>query len=313
MAPSPGDTIGPYRIVARLGEGAMGWVLRAVDTRSDHEVALKVLQNENVDARRRILREARAAASLDHPNVVRVHDVGEAEGIAYLAMELVDGDNLRRFVADQGVSLSERIRWLRDVARGLSAAHARRIVHRDVKPENVMITRSGRIKVCDFGIARSAPRPVTASSTTDAQILSTETGTGAKTAGTPRYMAPEHMRGDPPDPRNDQFSWGVMAYELLTGRFPWGNQMDALQLVAALLTKDPDPLPTSVPPHVASVVLRTLHKDPALRFGSMNDVVAALEEAPRELDGLRVVVPEVGGHRALERQERPEPHGGGVV
>src|SRR5688500_2795129 len=191
----PGDQIDRFRIEEPLGEGGMGRVYRAYDERLDRRVAIKVLvEDEDPEARTRLVREARAAAQLDHPNVVAVYDVGEVEGSPYIAMELVSGRTLRSYVGDASVTPKERVRCLLEVARALGAAHDAGLVHRDVKPENVIIRGDGRVKVLDFGIARRQRPPGDASAPTD-HSLSTLTADGIK-VGTPMYMAPEQIRGD---------------------------------------------------------------------------------------------------------------------
>lgn len=280
----PGDRIDRYTVEDVLGQGGMGQVYRAHDERLDRRVALKVVLAEGDEAperrdegRRRLLREARAAAALDHPNAVAIFDVGEIDDTAYIAMELVSGRTLRSAVGSS-VPLSDRLRWLADVARALAAAHRKNLVHRDIKPENVMVREDGRVKVLDFGIARRAAAPIDPSAPTADPSLGTLTQAGVQ-VGTPMYMAPEQIRGDPVDGRVDQFAWGVLAYELLTGRVPW-KARDALGLVAAILTQAPDPpraLEPALPSGVESVVLRCLAKAADDRFASMDDVVAALE------------------------------------
>jgi eukaryotic-like serine/threonine-protein kinase len=305
----PGDLIGPYEIRGFVGQGGMGQVYRAFDPRLERTVALKIIAipegardartrregseaqtepseregSERVlsDSRRppsefsaRLLREARAVAALSHPNVVAIYDVGESKGRLYLAMELVVGAPLRSFVGNSELPLARRIRWLVDVARALDAAHKSGIIHRDVKPENVMVREDGGIKVLDFGIARR-----TAARTDEQQAIDTVTGGGA-IAGTPVYMAPEQIKGGDVDARCDQFAWGVMAYELVTGQRPWPDTGDLLSLVAKILTDPVRPIRTlakDVPSVVEETLLRALSKDPAARFGTMSDIVEALE------------------------------------
>ena len=281
----PGDTIERYTIEAVIGQGGMGCVYRAHDTRLDRRVALKVLlADERADdtnrseAKARLLREARLAAALDHPNAVAIYDVGEVDSTPFIAMELVAGRTVRDSIGDSAVPIKERIGWLLDMARALSAAHRAGLVHRDVKPENVMVRPDGRVKVLDFGIARRASVAVDPSAPTQAPALETLTAKGIQ-VGTPMYMAPEQIRGDRVDGRADQFAWGIVAYELLTGRVPWKSH-DALSLVASLLTEQPKSLrqvAPQVPPDIDAAVLRTLSKAPTDRFPSMDEVVRILE------------------------------------
>ena len=279
----PGDVIGKYTIESDLGEGGMGRVYVARDPVLDRRVALKVVRPDKGDdeaarkeANARLFREARAAAKLEHPNVVAVFDMGEIDGTPYLAMELVKGQTLRRAAADPSISVERKIAWLTDVARALSAAHRAGIVHRDMKPENVMVRDDGVIKVLDFGIARRVRSAVDAQAPTALPTLTRE----GMSVGTPLYMTPEQIHGDEVDGRSDQFAWAVMAHEVLTGSVPWKSKNDALGLVASILTQPAPSLratSSEVPVEVDAVIARCLSKSPADRFGSMDEVIAALQ------------------------------------
>ena len=271
----------------------MGAVYRARDPKLQRRVALKLLLVEHTgeqasEGTARLLREARAAAALDHPNAVAIYDVGEHEGRPYIAMEMVEGRSLRAFISDATVPIAERLRLLLDVARALAAAHKRGLVHRDVKPENVMVRVDGVVKVLDFGIARRHAAPTDPHGSTTPDGLATITQEG-QVVGTPLYMAPEQLRGDPLDGRADQFAWGVMAYEVLTGKVPWVFERDAFRLVAAILTSTPVPLSTrapEVPGAVASAIDRAIAKEPSNRFATMDHLVAAIEAATTSPDAL---------------------------
>ncbi|MGK3983141.1 protein kinase [Sorangium sp. So ce136] len=281
----PGDSFERYTIEAAIGQGGMGCVYRAHDARLGRRVAVKVIAGGAVDpdAAARLLREARAAAALDHPNAVSIFDVGELDGTPFIVMELVAGRTLRSAIGGPEVPGSMRVTWLADVGRALAAAHRRGLVHRDIKPENVMVRDDGVIKVLDFGIARRAAGEADPSASTEAPALPTLTALGVK-LGTPVYMAPEQIRGGELDGRADQFAWGVLAFELLTGRLPWRGAGDMLAVVASILTDEADRTlldAASVPPAVSAVVLRALSKRPEDRFASMDDLVRALEAAGR--------------------------------
>ncbi|AUX42864.1 uncharacterized protein SOCE26_042990 [Sorangium cellulosum] len=281
----PGDSFERYTIEAAIGMGGMGCVYRAHDARLGRRVAIKVIAGGAAghEADARLLREARAAAALDHPNAVAIFDVGEIKGAPFIVMELVEGRTLRSALGDAAVPASTRVTWLADVGRALAAAHRRGLVHRDIKPENVMVRDDGVIKVLDFGIARRAAGAADPSASTEAPALPTLTALGVK-LGTPVYMAPEQIRGAELDGRADQFAWGVLAFELLTGRLPWRGAGDMLAVVASILTDDADRAAleaASVPPAVSAVVLRALAKRPEDRFASMEDLVRALEAAGR--------------------------------
>ena len=338
MALKAGDEVDRYRIVAPLGAGGMGEVFHAFDTRLHRNVALKLLhapkdgEPDGQSSGRsgptssrgsaRMLREARAAAQLEHPNVVHVYDVGELlapeelKGTAFLAMELIKGSSLRAFLKDASVPMAERIRWLADVARALSAAHAQGIVHRDIKPENVMLRHDGVIKVLDFGIAKRASYGEVDSSrsTEEPQIVPTLTTKGVA-IGTPYYMSPEQMRGDALDGRADQFSWGVMAYELLVGQGPWRTDTDALGLVSQVLSKPvefPREQNPEIPMHVAYVLVRALAKVREDRFPSMEALLTALDQTvdvpPAERSSARQLDPAAREELAAAKTEALPAH-----
>jgi eukaryotic-like serine/threonine-protein kinase len=279
----PGQTFDRYTIEAFLGRGGMGEVYRAYDAKLDRRVALKIVQVEaraaESDQHLRLIREARAAAKLDHPNAVTIHDVGELDGTPYIVMELVEGKTLRELLPAHQVPLEQKLRWLIEAARALAHAHDRGIVHRDVKPENVMVRPDQHVKVLDFGIARRLAAPVDPMGPTESLQLPTLTTAGTL-IGTAAYMSPEQIRSAPLDGRSDQFSWAVTAYELLGGELPWKGE-GTLSLAASVLT---DPVPTledrGVPAHIERVIRQALAKDPADRYASMHDLAAALDNAP---------------------------------
>jgi serine/threonine-protein kinase len=279
----PGIRFDRYEIESLLGEGGMGRVFLARDTRLGRKVALKVLHPAFAEAggSARLLREARSAAALDHPNAVAIFDVGEANGVAYLAMEYLEGRSLRDYVGDPSVSISQRLRWLADVARALAAAHARGLVHRDIKPANIIIKDDGAVKVLDFGIARPTQQVDSLGPTAQELAPPSDTFTRSGTVvGTPDYMAPEQMLSKPVDGRTDQFSWGVTAYELLSGNRPWSDSTDFVRLVAEIVS--PEPVRTlagqaAVPRVISDLVDRALSKEPSERFASMNEIVRAID------------------------------------
>ncbi len=324
----PGEVFGRYAIESLLGTGGMARVYEARDSALHRVVALKILHQPGDDdfstpstgGSERIVREARALAALEHPNVVAVYDVGvvadgEHAGTAYLTMELVRGRTLRSAIADTSVSLDARVRWLCDAARGLAAAHSCGVIHRDVKPDNILVRADGVVKVLDFGIAKSTAAPhvsASASSNAPSDQLATLTGDGV-VLGTPYYMSPEQMRGERIDARSDQFSWGIVAFQLLAGVAPWGDGLEAVQLIAHILstkapnvrTRNPD-----VPAWVADVIDRALAKDPNARFASMNEVVEALDRrAPIEArSGLST-----GASAAVAGNATPRARGPGLA
>ncbi|WP_394849519.1 protein kinase [Pendulispora brunnea] len=281
---------GRYLLEARVGVGGMGELFRAFDTRLRRTVALKVLHRDRAlhaptESSARILREARAAAALSHANVVAIHDVGEHEGVPFIAMEYVEGQSLRAFVGSTYPPFETRLGWMIDVARALAAAHEKGLVHRDIKPDNVMIREDGTVKVLDFGIARykeglpdiqSRPLDGTELESGDLSVAATNT----RVVGTPGYMAPEQTRGDRIDGRADQFSWGVVAFEVVSGSLPWPLKRGGLSIAAAALSEQAKPLGSAVPARVAQVIHRTLSKAAGDRYPSMRDVVSALGASP---------------------------------
>jgi serine/threonine-protein kinase len=281
MPIASGHRLGRYEVLALIGMGGMGAVYRAKDTLLERRVALKVLQptaleEESLvaDGAARVLREARASARIDHPNAIAIYDVGEVDGVAFLAMELIVGQSLRSFIGKSGVPLAQRIDWLVQIARALDAAHRLDIVHRDVKPENVMVRNDGIIKVLDFGLARFT------SNGGDTGYASVATSGEALFGGTPLYMAPEQILGAVIDGRADQFAWGVVAYELLTGELPWNRNVRPSELLAQVLSREVPPPRTKnpeIPEEVDAVVARALKKAAAERLSSMDEVATLLE------------------------------------
>ena len=281
MSLEPGHQFDRYVIESLLGVGGMGKVYRATDTRLRRSVALKVLDVDGTGADAvSALREARAAAAIVHPNVTAIFDADQVGDTSFIVMELVPGALLRQLVGDASVPLATRLRWLTDVAAALEAAHQAGVVHRDVKPENVVVREDGLVKVLDFGIARVSSVGTPAGGLPGLIALAMPSGQ-TSLAGTPAYMAPEQIQGHPSDGRADQFAWGVVAYELLTGHLPWLRTNRPFGVLSSVLDEQPAPLlaigtDRALPPEVAVTVLRALAKDPADRFPSMADVAAAL-------------------------------------
>jgi eukaryotic-like serine/threonine-protein kinase len=289
MRLTSGSRLGPYEVLSTLGTGGMAEVYRARDTRLGRDIALKVVNEAlagNPELVRRFEQEARLAGSLNHPNLVAVYDVGLHEGAPYFITELLKGESLRTRLSRGRIPLDSALDWGAQLAQGLAAAHARGIVHRDVKPENVFLTSDGHVKLLDFGIAKLAEgtRAEGAHGILDETVTPTggETQTGA-ILGTPAYMAPEQVRGEHVDARTDIFSLGAVLYEMLSGHrpFPSGSLVESGH---AILHEDPAPLPHEVPSAVAQVVRRCLEKEPGRRHQSASDLAFALEILRSDVD-----------------------------
>ncbi len=281
-----GETISHYRILAKLGEGGMGVVYKAADTKLGRTVALKVLKPEYVgdeEYRQRFLREARSAAAVTHPYIAAIHDADEADGTLFIAMEYVEGVTLRALLHEGTVPLSVAQRFAVEIAEGLAKAHTNQIIHRDLKPDNVMIGNDGHVKILDFGLAKLLERR---DETTATQVGGLPTVQGTVTVrgeilGTPAYMSPEQVRGQAVDARSDVFAFGSTLYEMLTGRaaFRGATAQDTL---AAVLLEDP-PSASDINPQISreldQILARTLQKDPAARYQNTQDLVADLNRS----------------------------------
>ena len=271
---------GRYRILSRIGRGGMGEVYLAEDPTLGRKVALKFILpglDGDTQARRRLLHEARAAAQLDHPFVCKVYEVGEQDGTAYLATEYVEGETLKQRLAAPGrLAQADVIRIAREVAEALHFGHARGVVHRDLKPANVMIAGDGHAKVMDFGVAKRLAAPLGPSDATAAASIATVPG---EITGTIPYMSPEQIRAEPVDARSDIFAFGVLLYELLTGRHPFARP-SVLEMAHAIVNEPPPPLAGSgraIDPLLEHVVTRCLEKDRERRYQALSDVRIELD------------------------------------
>jgi len=276
-----GTTLSHYRILEKIGEGGMGVVYRAVDTRLDRTVALKVLRPESVgdpERKWRFIREAKAASALNHPHIVTIHDVDADQGVDFMVMEYVEGTPLNRLIPAGGLPVRDAVDIAARIASALGAAHAAGIVHRDVKPANVVVGPGGRVKVLDFGLAKlvergSGPDDMTSDSTATAASIVERTREGV-ILGTVAYMSPEQAEGKPLDARSDVFSLGAVMHEMLTGRPPFQGD-SYLRTLTAILRDAPPPLGTvrpDVPAALEKIVTRCLAKRPEDRFATAGDV-----------------------------------------
>ena len=280
MSLASGTRLGPYEIVAPLGAGGMGEVYRAHDSRLGREVAVKVLPASfAVDGERlrRFEQEARATGALNHPNILGVYDIGTHEGSPYVVSELLDGETLRTRIGDSPLPERKAIDYAAQIAKGLAAAHDKGIVHRDLKPDNLFVTRDGRVKILDFGLAKIAEAPAV-DSETGLATAGPQTGAGT-VLGTIGYMSPEQVRGHKVDHRSDIFSFGVVLYEMLTGRRAFQGD-SAVETMNAILKEDP-PLTadsgSAIRPPLDRIVLHCLEKSPDERFQSARDIAFDIE------------------------------------
>lgn len=273
-----GSKLGPYEIQAPLGAGGMGEVYRARDSRLNRMVAIKVLPIEfskDEDRLRRFEQEAHAAAALNHPNIVAIYDVGTKEDAPYLVSELLEGETLRTRLRAGPVPVRKAVEYAAEMARGLAAAHSKGILHRDLKPDNIFLTRDGQVKILDFGLAKLT-------NPNESQIDATRSlgSTPGVVVGTVGYISPEQVRGKAADARSDLFSLGAILYEMLTGERAFKGDTPA-DTLSAILTKDPPELANSgaaVPPMLENMVRHCLEKQPEDRFQSAQDVVFDLQQ-----------------------------------
>jgi serine/threonine protein kinase len=278
--------LGPYEIRAKLGAGGMGEVYLAEDTRLKRQVAIKILAAGPVadeQGRRRLVREAQAAAALDHANICSIYDVSEQDGRTFIVMQHVQGDTLAARIHGNRPPLSEALDIACQVADGLAEAHARGIVHRDIKPQNIMITARGQVKILDFGLAKATADGAAESEVAETHSLLTEAGA---IIGTAPYMSPEQVKGQALDARSDIFSFGAVLYELLSGHRAFGAGNFA-EMISAVLTSDPPPLAAhgvAAPPGIERVIGQCLQKNREQRYQTMREVRLELESVRRALE-----------------------------
>jgi eukaryotic-like serine/threonine-protein kinase len=284
-----GRRVAHFEIVGKLGEGGMGVVYEAIDRHLDRHVALKILTADRVGnpaRKQRFIQEAKAASALNHPNIVTTYDISAADGVDYIAMELVPGRTLEDMLTKRRLRIPETLKYAAQIADALAAAHAAGIVHRDLKPANVMITESGLVKVLDFGLAKlTEESEVSEADATLTERAMTEEGT---VVGSAPYMSPEQAEGRRVDARSDIFSFGVVLYEMLSGKRAFRGETRMVTM-AAILNKEPVPLGDLVPglpKELERIVARCLRKDLARRSQSIAEIKLALQELQEESESV---------------------------
>ncbi|MBM2842154.1 MAG: serine/threonine protein kinase, partial [Bacteroidetes bacterium] len=269
-----GQEVSHYKILEKLGAGGMGVVYKAMDLKLDRMVAIKFLPphlSSSEDTKARFMQEAKAAAALNHPNILSVYEIDEHDGGMFFVMEYVEGSTLKHHIANlkvgTGISVGQAIEWTSRIAEGLQAAHQKNIVHRDIKPENIMLTRDGKLKIMDFGIAKL-------------KSSSGLTKTGMS-LGTLSYMSPEQVQGIVADHRSDIWSLGVVLYELLTADQPFKAEHEAALLYLVVNEEPPVPslMDRKIPRQMDDVIKKMLAKNRLERYQDMNEVLKALQEA----------------------------------
>ncbi len=290
MALNPGTELGRYEIRAKLGEGGMGEVYLALDTKLDRKVAVKVLPAEvGADRTRmtRFVQEAKAASALNHPNIITIHEIDQTDSGHFIATEFIDGETLRERMRNAPMKVTEALDIATQIAGALAAAHAAAIVHRDIKPENVMLRRDGIVKVLDFGLAKLTERLPAESVDTQAPTRAAVYTEPGVVMGTALYMSPEQARGLHVDARTDIFSLGVLIYEMIAGQLPFKGSNKNEVLASLLSDKEPIPLTRyvrEVPPELERIVEKSLHKDRDQRYQTIKDMLLDLTTLKRRLE-----------------------------
>jgi serine/threonine protein kinase len=282
-SPQPNSTISHYRIISSLGAGGMGEVFLAEDTKLDRKVAIRVLPPESVadkHSKKRLLKEARAIAKVDHPNICAIYEVSEENDKSFIVMQYVEGQNLSARIKSRPLLLKETLDVATQVANALAEAHGRGVIHRDIKPQNIILTEHGQVTVLDFGLARVTSEKTIQGSHAENDSLSAQAG---GVVGPVAYMSPEQVRGEELDVRSDIFSYGALIYEILNGRPPFFAKSSE-ETMLAILTRDPQPLLGIVTSRFERLLRRCLDKNSTRRFQTMDELVVALEQVMQEYD-----------------------------
>jgi serine/threonine protein kinase/tetratricopeptide (TPR) repeat protein len=298
-----GSIINQYKILSPIGEGGMGEVFLAQDTKLDRKVALKILPSEfadDSDRMSRFVREAKSASSLNHPNIITIHEISESNGTHFITTEFIDGKTLNEYKQANPLDYKSALEIAIQVASALDEAHHAGIVHRDIKPDNVMVRSNGLAKLLDFGIAKVSASSTSASdSSEDATAIKGGTSPGM-IIGTANYMSPEQAKGKEVDARTDIFSFGVVLYEMIAGHLPFAGE-NALEMIGSILHKEPKPLNSEVPTEITKIINKCLRKNRDERYQTIKDVLIDLKDVKQDLefqDKLeRSIVPDRDGNK----------------
>ena len=284
-----GQVLGHYEIIRQIGEGGMGEVYLANDKILDRKVAVKVLYekfSQHKSNLQRFIQEAKAASSLNHPNILVIHEIGKTKQAQYIVSEHIEGKTLRKYINDKSVKLSEVLDISIQIASALTAAHAAHLIHRDIKPENIMIRPDGLVKILDFGLAKLVQRKNRSLINPKAENQKQNQTAKGVIMGTVNYMSPEQAKGKKVDERTDVFSFGVVLYEMITGSQPFANELRN-ETIAAILKSEPAPLSSHVkdmPEELELIVSKTLRKNPNRRYKNIKDLLIDLQNLKQELE-----------------------------
>jgi serine/threonine protein kinase len=278
--------ISHYRIVSPIGKGGMGEVYLAEDTKLDRKVALKILPPEfaeDTDRMSRFVREAKSASALNHPNIITIYEINEFENTHFIATEFIDGKTLNDYAKDNPLSYKSVLEIAIQTVSALDVAHSNGIVHRDIKPDNVMIRPDGFVKILDFGIAKLSEKQNPAIESEDATAIQQPSTSPGMIIGTANYMSPEQAKGETVDARTDIFSFGVVLYEMMAGHLPFAGKTP-MEIIGAVIHKEPLPLDENVPPEITEIINKCLRKDRNERYQTVKEVLNDLREIKLELD-----------------------------